>query len=71
MSRDITKRCVVDTYFFVLSQLVRGQTPHSLLLHNITYCKEHYLEWEKATQCPLPQFSGNKPVVRVMFVFCF
>uniref|UniRef100_A0A803Y075 NADPH oxidase 3 n=1 Tax=Meleagris gallopavo TaxID=9103 RepID=A0A803Y075_MELGA len=43
-------------------QLVRGQTPHSLLLHNITYCKEHYLEWEKTTQCPLPQFSGNKPV---------
>uniref|UniRef100_A0A8C9FQA2 NADPH oxidase 3 n=1 Tax=Pavo cristatus TaxID=9049 RepID=A0A8C9FQA2_PAVCR len=50
-------------------QLIRGQTPHSLLLHNITYCKEHYLEWEKATQCPLPQFSGNKPVVRVMFAF--
>uniref|UniRef100_A0A8C9FJA6 NADPH oxidase 3 n=1 Tax=Pavo cristatus TaxID=9049 RepID=A0A8C9FJA6_PAVCR len=47
-------------------QLIRGQTPHSLLLHNITYCKEHYLEWEKATQCPLPQFSGNKPVVRVI-----
>ncbi|OXB66562.1 hypothetical protein ASZ78_010841 [Callipepla squamata] len=41
--------------------LVRGQTPHSMLLHNVTYCKDHYLEWEKATQCPLPQFSGNKP----------
>uniref|UniRef100_A0A8B9GRU4 NADPH oxidase 3 n=1 Tax=Amazona collaria TaxID=241587 RepID=A0A8B9GRU4_9PSIT len=49
-----------------MGQLVRGQTPQSLLLHNITYCKDHYLEWENATQCPLPQFSGNKPVVRVL-----
>ncbi|XP_065535166.1 NADPH oxidase 3 [Lathamus discolor] len=45
-----------------MGQLVRGQTPQSLLLHNVTYCKDHYLEWENATQCPLPQFSGNKPV---------
>nr|XP_009675295.1 PREDICTED: NADPH oxidase 3 [Struthio camelus australis] len=45
-----------------MGQLVRGQTPQSLLLHNVTYCKDHHLEWEKATQCPLPQFSGNKPV---------
>ncbi|KFP62068.1 NADPH oxidase 3, partial [Cariama cristata] len=45
-----------------MGQLVRGQTPQSLLLHNATYCKDHYLEWENATQCPLPQFSGNKPV---------
>uniref|UniRef100_A0A8C6ZYE2 NADPH oxidase 3 n=1 Tax=Nothoprocta perdicaria TaxID=30464 RepID=A0A8C6ZYE2_NOTPE len=46
-----------------IGQLVRGQTPQSLLLHNVTYCKDHYLEWEKATQCPLPEFSGNRPVV--------
>ncbi|KFW74291.1 NADPH oxidase 3, partial [Phalacrocorax carbo] len=45
-----------------MGQLVRGQTPQSLLLHNVTYCKDHYLEWENAAQCPLPQFSGNKPV---------
>ncbi|KFR11897.1 NADPH oxidase 3 [Opisthocomus hoazin] len=45
-----------------MGQLVRGQTSQSLLLHNATYCKDHYLEWENATQCPLPQFSGNKPV---------
>ncbi|KFQ39349.1 NADPH oxidase 3 [Mesitornis unicolor] len=45
-----------------MGQLVRGQTPQSLLLHNVTYCKDHHLEWENATQCPLPQFSGNKPV---------
>ncbi|OWK55144.1 NADPH oxidase 3 [Lonchura striata] len=43
-------------------QLVRGQTHQSLLLHNVTYCKDHYWEWENATQCPLPEFSGNKPV---------
>ncbi|KAF4796339.1 Cytochrome b-245 heavy chain [Turdus rufiventris] len=42
--------------------LVRGQTPQSLLLHNVTYCKDHYWEWENTTQCPLPQFSGNKPM---------
>ncbi|XP_019404173.1 PREDICTED: NADPH oxidase 3 [Crocodylus porosus] len=45
-----------------MGQLVRGQTPQSLLLHNVSYCKDHYSEWEKATQCPLPQFSGNPPV---------
>ncbi|NXO04314.1 NOX3 oxidase, partial [Rhinopomastus cyanomelas] len=44
-----------------MGQLVRGQTPQSLQLHNVTYCKDHYLEWEKVTQCPLPQFSGSKP----------
>uniref|UniRef100_A0A452J5F7 FAD-binding FR-type domain-containing protein n=1 Tax=Gopherus agassizii TaxID=38772 RepID=A0A452J5F7_9SAUR len=45
-----------------MGQLVRGQTPQSLLLHNVTYCKDHYSEWEKATQCPLPLFSGSEPV---------
>ncbi|PKK33265.1 NADPH oxidase 3 [Columba livia] len=45
-----------------MGQLVRGQTPQSLLRHNVTYCKDRYWEWENATQCPLPQFSGNKPV---------
>ncbi|KYO18618.1 hypothetical protein Y1Q_0009090 [Alligator mississippiensis] len=45
-----------------MGQLVRGQTPQSLLLHNVTYCKDHCSEWKKATQCPLPQFSGNQPV---------
>nr|XP_028579576.1 NADPH oxidase 3 isoform X1 [Podarcis muralis] len=45
-----------------MGQLIRGQTPQSLLLHNVTYCKDHYLEWETSGQCPLPQFSGNDPV---------
>ncbi|XP_044302058.1 NADPH oxidase 3 [Varanus komodoensis] len=43
-------------------QLIRGQTTLSLLLHNVTYCKDHYLEWEISAQCPLPQFSGKAPV---------
>uniref|UniRef100_A0A8C5W7T8 NADPH oxidase 3 n=1 Tax=Leptobrachium leishanense TaxID=445787 RepID=A0A8C5W7T8_9ANUR len=43
-------------------QVVRGQTKQSMLLHNITYCKDHYNEWGEITQCPLPEFSGNKPV---------
>uniref|UniRef100_A0A8D2LUJ3 NADPH oxidase 3 n=1 Tax=Varanus komodoensis TaxID=61221 RepID=A0A8D2LUJ3_VARKO len=42
--------------------LIRGQTTLSLLLHNVTYCKDHYLEWEISAQCPLPQFSGKAPV---------
>ncbi|XP_067398324.1 NADPH oxidase 3 [Emydura macquarii macquarii] len=45
-----------------MGRLIRGQTPQSLLLHNVTYCKDHYSEWEKAAQCPLPLFSGNEPV---------
>uniref|UniRef100_A0A8C8SYJ6 NADPH oxidase 3 n=1 Tax=Pelusios castaneus TaxID=367368 RepID=A0A8C8SYJ6_9SAUR len=48
-----------------MGQLIRGQTPQSLLLHNVTYCKDHYSEWEKSAQCPLPLFSGNEPVVRM------
>ncbi|XP_053317253.1 NADPH oxidase 3 [Spea bombifrons] len=43
-------------------QVVRGQTSQSLLLHNISYCKDHYDKWGETAQCPLPEFSGNKPV---------
>ncbi|KAH0622402.1 hypothetical protein JD844_024684 [Phrynosoma platyrhinos] len=50
-----------------MGQLVRGQTHESLLVHNVTYCKDHYLEWETSAQCPLPQFSGNNPAVRMTF----
>ncbi|KAJ7342129.1 hypothetical protein JRQ81_009078 [Phrynocephalus forsythii] len=42
-------------------QLIRGQTTQSLLRHNITYCKDHHLEWGTSAQCPLPQFSGKDP----------
>ncbi|XP_066467410.1 NADPH oxidase 3 [Tiliqua scincoides] len=45
-----------------MGHFIRGQTPQSLLLHNVTYCKDHYWEWETAAQCPLPQFSGKDPV---------
>ncbi|XP_036624858.1 NADPH oxidase 3 [Trichosurus vulpecula] len=53
-------------FFIVLiihgtGQIVRSQTLESLMLHNVTYCKDHLTEWEENTQCPLPQFSGNKP----------
>ncbi|XP_008060439.1 NADPH oxidase 3 [Carlito syrichta] len=43
------------------SQIVRGQTPESLLLHNVTFCREHYAEWYTEAQCPVPQFSGKEP----------
>ncbi|KAM4694909.1 NADPH oxidase 3 [Discoglossus pictus] len=43
-------------------RIVRGQTSQSMLLHNISYCEDHYYEWGETTQCPLPEFAGNKPV---------
>ncbi|XP_074189836.1 NADPH oxidase 3 isoform X2 [Rhinolophus sinicus] len=42
-------------------RIVRGQTPESLLLHNVTFCRDHYAEWQAAAQCPVPQFSGKEP----------
>ncbi|XP_069090771.1 NADPH oxidase 3 [Pleurodeles waltl] len=42
-------------------QMVRGQTPQSLFMHNVSHCKDHYYEWGEDAQCPLPEFSGNKP----------
>ncbi|XP_058019815.1 NADPH oxidase 3 [Ahaetulla prasina] len=44
-----------------MGHLIRGQTNQSLLVHNVSYCKDHYWEWERSAQCPLPQFSGNGP----------
>uniref|UniRef100_A0A8C6V7N9 NADPH oxidase 3 n=1 Tax=Naja naja TaxID=35670 RepID=A0A8C6V7N9_NAJNA len=44
-----------------MGHLIRGQTNQSLLVHNVSYCKDHYWEWERSAQCPLPQFSGNSP----------
>ncbi|KAI5193887.1 Nadph Oxidase 3 [Manis pentadactyla] len=42
-------------------RIVRGQTPESLMLHNVTFCRDHYAEWQTAVQCPVPQFSGKEP----------
>ncbi|KAM6467735.1 NADPH oxidase 3 [Liasis olivaceus] len=44
-----------------MGHLIRGQTNQSLLVHNVSYCKDHYWEWERSAQCPVPQFSGNGP----------
>nr|XP_023420278.1 NADPH oxidase 3 [Cavia porcellus] len=44
-----------------LGQIIRGQTPESLLLHNVTFCRDHYAEWQAAGPCPVPQFSGKEP----------
>ncbi|XP_076992228.1 NADPH oxidase 3 isoform X1 [Tamandua tetradactyla] len=53
-------------FFFSLAfhgagRIVRGQTPESLLLHNISFCRDRYAEWQAAAQCPTPQFSGKEP----------
>ncbi|XP_072000197.1 NADPH oxidase 3 [Engystomops pustulosus] len=50
-------------------QVVRGQTSQSMLLHNPSYCKDHYYEWGEAAQCPVPQFSGSKPATWKWVVF--
>ncbi|XP_004601153.2 LOW QUALITY PROTEIN: NADPH oxidase 3 [Sorex araneus] len=42
-------------------RIVRGQTSESLLLHNVTRCRERYAEWQAASPCPLPQFAGKEP----------
>ncbi|XP_004674212.1 PREDICTED: NADPH oxidase 3 [Condylura cristata] len=42
-------------------RMVRGQTPESLRLHNITFCIAHYAEWHTAAPCSSPQFSGKEP----------
>ncbi|XP_053568192.1 NADPH oxidase 3 [Bombina bombina] len=57
-------------------QVVRGQTQQSMLLHNISYCKDHYNEWGQNAMCPLPEFAGNKPatwkwVVCPLFLYTF
>ncbi|EDL01647.1 NADPH oxidase 3, partial [Mus musculus] len=44
-------------------RIIRGQTPESLRLHNVTYCRDHYAEWQAAALCPVPQFSGKEPSV--------
>nr|XP_020735790.1 NADPH oxidase 3 [Odocoileus virginianus texanus] len=40
-------------------RIVRGQTPESLLRHNITFCRDHLEEWQ--ARCPVPHFSGKEP----------
>lgn len=51
--------------FLMASRIVRGQTAESLLLHNVTFCREHLAEWQTAARCPVPQFSGKEPSVRM------
>lgn len=47
------------------SRIVRGQTPESQRLHNVTFCRDRYAQWQQVAQCPRPQFSGKEPSVRV------
>ncbi|XP_042558025.1 NADPH oxidase 3 [Dipodomys spectabilis] len=42
-------------------RIIRGQTPESLLLHNATFCRSYYTEWNATAPCPVPQFSGKEP----------
>ncbi|XP_060040707.1 NADPH oxidase 3, partial [Erinaceus europaeus] len=44
-----------------VGRIVRGQTPESLLQHNVTFCRDRYTKWQTGTSCPVPQFSGKEP----------
>ncbi|VFV35305.1 nadph oxidase 3 [Lynx pardinus] len=52
---------VLFCFVLMASRIVRGQTPESQLLHNVTFCKDRYAQWQTAAQCPTPQFSGKEP----------
>ncbi|XP_043919396.1 NADPH oxidase 3 [Protopterus annectens] len=42
-------------------RIVRGLTPQSLLVHNITYCKDQSSKWGQIQECPIPEFAGSEP----------
>ncbi|XP_058391612.1 cytochrome b-245 heavy chain [Diceros bicornis minor] len=55
-------------------RIVRGQTPDSLQMHNITICHDKITQWGKIEECPVPKFSGNPPmtwkwIVGPMFLY--
>ncbi|KAF3831217.1 hypothetical protein GH733_000840 [Mirounga leonina] len=52
---------VLFCFVLMASRIVRGQTPESQLRHNVTFCRDHYAQWQKAAPCPMPQFSGKEP----------
>jgi len=45
---------------------VRGQTAESLDAHNPEICYKNFTDWGKKGACPIPQFSGNPPMVRAV-----
>lgn len=61
----INFKCWHFVLFLTASRIVRGQTPESLSLHNVTFCRDRYAEWQAAARCPVPQFSGKEPSVRM------
>uniref|UniRef100_A0A3Q2IBQ0 NADPH oxidase 2 n=1 Tax=Equus caballus TaxID=9796 RepID=A0A3Q2IBQ0_HORSE len=44
-------------------RIVRGQTAQSLIQHKPKICWKKIDEWGKIKECPIPQFSGNPPMV--------
>ncbi|XP_059035245.1 NADPH oxidase 3 [Mustela lutreola] len=51
----------ISLAFHGAGRIVRGQTPESQLQHNVTFCRDHYAQWQKVAPCPVPQFSGKEP----------
>ncbi|XP_047590019.1 NADPH oxidase 3 [Lutra lutra] len=51
----------ISLAFHGAGRIVRGQTPESQLQHNVTFCRDHYAQWQKVDPCPVPQFSGKEP----------
>ncbi|KAJ6667615.1 hypothetical protein lerEdw1_016736 [Lerista edwardsae] len=49
--------------FHGFGQIVRGQTAKSLAKHKPEVCEANWTRWGELPSCPIPQFSGNPPMV--------
>ncbi|MBN3309135.1 CY24B protein, partial [Amia calva] len=47
--------------FHGAGRIVRHQTDESILVHNVTFCRNEPLSWGKISECPIPQFEGGEP----------
>ncbi|MGH0129753.1 UNVERIFIED_CONTAM: hypothetical protein FKN15_039471 [Acipenser sinensis] len=45
-----------------VGEIVRGQTPSSVLKNKPNICATQYKDWGKVPECPIPQFTGNPPM---------
>ena len=64
---DRWERCLLTSSHSLLRRIVRSQqnidSPY-----NLTYCKDDLDDWGEKPECPIPQFAGGFPQVRVSSV---
>lgn len=56
----------LNVLLFFFRRIVRGQTEESLAVHKPEICYKNFSEWGRKGACPIPQFSGNPPMVRTI-----